>query len=316
MIEIHGVPFDLCGKRTGSRLGPEALRLAGLRETLAALGAKNQDFGDLDRPASAPPLPGLKNFAPYAACMRALQERTLATYAAGRTPLILGGDHSIAVGGISAALRHFGSTVAVLWIDAHADLNTPGTSPSGDLHGMPLAALMGLPAGVQDEAGDQWDELTQEIVGPVKLLPARTGWLGLRDVDTGERALMRGLEGELAISMHDLDRHGMAAEVARVDAWLRASGAKQLWISFDVDALDPMLAPGTGTAVRGGLSYREAHLCAEMLREMLDASDAPYTLAGLEIVETNPLTDLANQTATMAVEWAASLFGRTILGAK
>jgi arginase len=233
--------------------------------------------------------------------------------ASGNTPIVLGGEHTLAMGGVSAALDRFDGSLGLLWIDAHADINSPGTTDTGNLHGMPIAALAGMSSGATGAADAQWQRLQAALVPGHKLEIANTVWFGLRDVDPAERARVAA---GCAITMHDIDRHGVAATVARIDAWLRSAGVRQLWISFDVDALDPVLAPGTGTGVRGGLTYREAHLTAELLREFLDAEGCPYTLVGVDIVETNPLFDSQNETAKMAVEWLSSLFGKTILGRK
>jgi arginase len=241
-----------------------------------------------------------------------LRSATLTTLKAGRLPIALGGEHSIAIGGISAALAHTQGNLAVLWIDAHADINTPATSPSGSLHGMPLGALTSQCSGVDGLVDAQWLSLIHAATAEHCLESNRIAWLGLREVDPGEAAYITGSSGCLTLTMHDIDRRGLVASVDRFDEWMKATGVRNLWISFDVDVLDPILAPGTGTAVRGGLTYREGHLMAELLREKLD--DGPYKLVGLDVVEVNPLEDTANSTAKIVVEWVASLFGKTILG--
>src|SRR5262249_52420727 len=157
----------------------------------------------------------------------------------------------------------------------------------GHIHGMPIAALLGLESGVEGVIDLQWQQFLGELVPTTRLLPERCAWYGLRDVDPGEAALMRGSPGSLAITMHDVDRNGVVVTMKQFENWLRKTGAKYLWISFDVDVLDPILAPGTGTAVRGGLTYREGHLLAELLRELLDAPGCPVELAGLDVVEVN-----------------------------
>lgn len=315
MIDVIGVPFDLCGKRLGSRLGPAALRLAGLMGVLSDLGLENEDLGDV--PVGAEDgAEGLRNFKPYLKCLKTLKSRTIESLAKGAVPLVMGGDHSIAAGSVSGALEMFDGDLALLWIDAHADANTPGSSTSGNMHGMPIAGLQGYASGASGKADDQWNRLLSEIVPASRLHPERCAWYGLRDVDPAERDLIRRTPGDLAITMQDVDRKGVVETMRQFDSWLRNTGAKHLWISFDVDALDPILAPGTGTAVRGGLTYREAHLIAELLREFLDAPGCPYSLVGLDVVETNPLFDSNNETAKMAVEWVGSLFGKSILGVK
>lgn len=312
MIDIIGAPLDLSGKRRGTRLGPAAVRLAGLVETLQSLAQSVEDRGDLafGRDHTAPG--GLRNFEPVATFLSELRQRTATSFDANRVPLVIGGEHTLSIGSVAAAFQKYGDDLAVLWIDAHADLNTPATSPSGNLHGMPLSLLTGLESGTQGQMDKEWRALREAMIGSKTMRPDRLAWLGLREVDTGERALLRSFQGCFPATMQDVDRRGLVGTLDRFDAWMRASGATALWISFDVDSLDPVLAPGTGTAVRGGLTYREAHLCAELLREKLDGG--AYALAGLDLVETNPLFDTNNQTATTAVEWIASLFGKTILG--
>lgn len=311
MVELIGAPFDLCGHTPGSRLGPSALRFANIAETLKAVVPDVVDNGDIDVSILESKQDKVKCFTPLLATTKALQERVMHSLAEGRTPIMLGGDHSLAMGSISAALKHFGPGLAVLWIDAHADMNTPDTSPSGNVHGMPVAALMGeTSTGASEE---QWGELL-ELLGPTKLKAEQAAWFGLRDVDPGERARVRKLDKSLPITMHDIDRGSIMGQMHRFDEWMKASGATHLWISFDVDVLDPILAPGTGTAVRGGLTYREGHLVAEILCELMGAPGCSYKLAGIDLVETNPLCDTNNETAKVTVEWLASLFGKTILG--
>jgi len=317
VVEAIGVPFDLCGKRLGSRLGPAALRLAGLERAFDELHVDFSWGGDLDG-SSEKELGEAREMGELAALIdriAELRKRTETSLVDEKTPLVLGGDHAIAMGSVAAALNHFGEKMALLWIDAHADINTPGSSTTGNVHGMPLAALMGMPSGVADERDPLWRRLL-DILGPARLRIEHTAWCGLRDVDPPERALIRSHGGCMATTMADVDRYGLIWELRRFDAWMRTQGATHLWISFDVDALDPILAPGTGTAVTGGFSYREAHLIAEVLYEMLNAENCPYKLAGLDVVEVNPLFDRNNETAKMAVQWIGSLFGKSILGAK
>lgn len=309
MIEIIGAPFDLCGMRLGSRLGPAAIRLAGVMESLRAIDHEVVDLGDIAVDLNPEDHGGMRNFRPLLESVRHLRAATLDSLSRGHLPLMLGGEHTLSVATVSAALEHFGGDLAVLWIDAHADINTPGSSETGNIHGMPLSALCGEPSGSAGATDEDWNQL-QSVLGATKLNPKNIAWYGLRDVDMAEREKLDGLP----ITMHDIDRYGIERTVQQFDAYVRALGVKHLWVSFDVDAMDPILAPGTGTAVRGGLTYRESHLLAEMIHEQLEATDCPYRLVGVDFVETNPIHDSHNQTATVGIEWAASLFGKTIAG--
>lgn len=312
MIDIIGAPFDLCGKRTGSRLGPAAIRLAGLEEMLCGLDQHVRDLGDVPVIGSPSGGEGIRNADAAIPTINDLRGRVTSSIQAGHLPMVLGGDHSMAIGAVGGALANYGQDLAVIWMDAHSDLNTPATSPSGNLHGMPVAALLGLESGVGGAADEQW----RKLIPSVRLEAGRVAYFGLREMDPGERNVIASLSNCYTATMHEIDRHGIVSCVHRLDHWLARSGATKLWISFDVDMLDPVLAPGTGTTVRGGLTYREAHLVAELVREMLDVPGCPYSLAGLDIVETNPLFDNLNETAKTAVEWIGSLFGKTILGCK
>lgn len=308
MIDIIGVPFDLCGQERGSSLGPGALRIAGIEEALLEVNQECRDLGDLPI-ARRSDAKGLRNFEPLLQTLRALKARVAASLANGALPLVLGGEHTLAIGGIAAALEQFDGDLTILWLDAHADLNTPAVSPSGNLHGMPLAALSKQPDG-----HPQWAELC--ALSPCTLPIGHIGWIGLRAVDEGEKRILATQGPGFVSTLHEVDRYGLIHELDRMHRWLCASGRKHLYVSFDVDVMDPILAPGTGTAVRGGLTYRETQLIAEYLREKLDEPENPYRLAGIEVVETNPIPDRHNETAVMAVEWVASLFGKTILGEK
>lgn len=312
-IQILNAPFDLCGRSPGSRLGPWAMHLAGLDELLQSLGWNLE-------PALTPlPLDSAQIGSPIENTKAGIQaSRNLAEAVAearkkGKLPLVIGGDHSLALGSVSGALCQ-AKRLGVLWIDAHMDLNTPETSATQNLHGMPLAALTRLH--FEDRPDDPlWQEMTEGI-GCSKTLPGDClAWLGLRDIDEGEVRNLARLPGSLAMTMQDVDRDGITGCMRRLEEWVLAREIQELWISFDVDSLDPLFAPGTGTAVRGGLTYREGHLLAEMLHEMIWL-DKVCSLAGLDIVEVNPLRDRDNETAKVAAEWAASLFGKTILGAR
>lgn len=326
MIRILGVPFDLCGKKHGSRLGPEAMRLAGESsdgdgtcscslglQLERASGLEAVDEGDVLVTRHALPHTGLREFEAALPVYRQLHESVKNWISGGHVPIVLGGDHSISIGSISGALAATKGDLAVLWIDAHADLNTPASSPSGNLHGMPVSLLLGLAEEVNDERGSQWQRLISELVPEHTLAQDRISWLGLRDLDPAEKARILEFKGSLARTMEDLDRMHLPAIVEQIHSWMIRGGATKLWISFDVDSLDPTLAPGTGTMVRGGLTYREGHFLAELLAEKLQGSQTPYKLAGVDVVEVNPIMDSHNETAKVAVEWLCSLFGKRIL---
>ncbi len=313
MVEAIGVPFDLCGYQLGSRLGPEALELAGIGSALEQLTIPFRWREKLQVQSAPQTGSGLQQFAALIEIVGKVKTATSAILSDGNLPLVVGGDHSISMGSIGAALNHYGDKLAVLWIDAHVDVNTPQSSPSGNVHGMPIAALAGSDSHLDPDTDAHWNALLQ-LIGPIRLQFGRVAWLGIRDLDSGERARLRELKGiSLASSMSDIDRYGLLWELRRLDAWLKESGATHLWISFDVDVMDPQLAPGTGTSVMGGLTYREAHLVAEVLHEFLSTPSCPYQLAGLDVVEINPIIDTHNATAKMAVEWVGSLFGKAIL---
>lgn len=326
MIRLLGVPFDLCGPKHGSRLGPEAMRLAGeiidsnligprsLTEQLErASGMEAIDEGDVLVTRQAFPQEGLKEFHAAVPVYRQIHETVKNWVTGGHTPIVIGGDHSLSIGSVSGALAATQGDLAVLWIDAHADLNTPASSPSGNLHGMPISLLLGLDDPGTDERGRQWKLLRDEMVPKYRLTPERISWLGLRDLDEAEKARILDFRGCLARTMQDIDRTHLPGLVDQFHSWMIRNKAKNLWISFDVDSLDPTLAPGTGTMVRGGLTYREGHFLAELLAEKLWDPKSPYRLAGLDVVEVNPVIDSQNETAKVAVEWLCSLFGKTIL---
>jgi arginase len=293
---IIGAALDLGAGRRGVDMGPSAIRYAGLEERLASLGCDCADWGNVDAAVAEATAVGdpRARFLPEirATCER-VARRVAEAVGEGRVPIVLGGDHSIALGTLGGLAAAAGGPGAALWIDAHGDLNTPQTTPSGNVHGMPLAAALGH--GGEGFASDAW---------PLPALdPARTTLIGVRSLDDGERALL----GELELAVHtmsEVDRRGVESLVAR--ALERAEGAAFVHVSLDMDALDPEVAPGVGTAVRGGLSYREAHLAMELVAES-------GLLGSFEIVEVNPILDRQNATAALAVELAASAFGARIL---
>jgi arginase len=277
-------------------MGPEALRIAGLAEALAGLGYEVLDRGDF-RPV-ARPRDAARRQAEIVAVAAEASERGYAALEAGATPLFLGGDHSISMGSVSGVARHChgaGRECFVLWFDAHGDFNTPGSSPSGNLHGMALAMLCGEPE-FADAFGGGWR-------GRVE--PANVTLFGTRSIDPAERQLLeaRGID---VIDMRQIDEFGTTAPLRRLIERVQARQG-HLHLSLDVDAMDPAVAPGVGTTVAGGLTYREAHLCMELLH---DAG----IVGSLDIVELNPFLDHAGRSAMMLVDLAASLFGRQIIG--
>jgi len=291
-ISILGIPMDLGAGRRGVDMGPSALRLARLAPGLSALGHQVLDLGNVEVPVpEAVPNPnGLHYADAIAATCGATYER-LRGLEDGTFVVSLGGDHSISMGTVPGAAA--GRRTGVVWVDAHADLNTPDTSPSGNIHGMPLAHLLGR--------GDP--RLTGIWGGGALLAPEDLVFVGLRSIDEGEKALIRDANVG-AYTMKEIDQRGIARVAA--DVLERLAHVDRLHISFDADALDPDLAPGVGTPVPGGLSYREAHLLMELLAD----SGRPTSL---DLVEVNPILDTQNRTAAIMVEMAASLLGKKIL---
>jgi arginase len=294
-VAIIGAALDLGAGRRGVDMGPSAIRYAGLEARLTALGLECSDWGNVETviPEAADAGDPSARFLPQIkrACER-IARRVAAALEQQRIPLVLGGDHSIALGTLGGLASARGPG-AVLWFDAHGDLNRPETSPTGNVHGMPLAAALGVAGpGFESEA---W---------PLPAVDARrTTLIGVRSLDEGERALINAAAAAV-YTMSDLDRRGVE-ECVR-EALERADGAAFVHISLDMDVVDPDVAPGVGTPVRGGLSYREAHLAMELVFEsgLLDA---------FEIVEVNPILDRENETGKLAVELAASAFGARIL---
>lgn len=294
-LRIFGVPMDLGQRRRGVDMGPSALRYAGLDNRLRALGYNVVDSGNLNVPLpenEPPDNSKARHLESIAKVCRDVYAKTLATLERDEVSIFLGGDHSISIGTVSAMDAH-GGNVGVIWVDAHGDFNTPEITPSGNVHGMALAALLGRGA----------RELTDIGREGAKLSPAEAVILGARDIDPAERVALRE-SGVLVITMRDVDEMGMAA--AARQALERLGGLSKIHISLDMDSLDPMEAPGVGTPVPGGLTYREAHLLMEIL------SDSGK-VGSLDIVEVNPILDNRNRTARLGVELAASLFGQRIL---
>ena len=299
-VSIIGAPCGFGASVAGVDLGPAAMRVAGLRRRVAGLGYEVRDLGDLpmDCPAEPPP-PGerLRFLREITGACERLAVSVKDTLRGGELPIVLGGDHTVAIGsvaGVTSFYRERGLSVGLIWFDAHADMNTPETSPSGNIHGMPLAVLFGHGA----------PELTGIEGFSPKLDPRFCAHIGARDVDPGERELIRRT-GIRFFTMREIDERGM--KVCMDEAIAIASKAPAGYhVTFDVDALDPGDAPGSGTVVRGGLTYREAHLAMEKIAE------AGGALA-LEVVEINTALDINNRTAELGVELILSALGKTIL---
>jgi arginase len=299
-IHIIGVPLDLGAGRRGVDMGPSALRIAGLNERIAALGFSVGDKGDLTVPIPETQRPGderKKYIRDIGRVCARLYQSALASHVAGALPLVLGGDHSLAAGSVAATAemaRREGQPLGLLWIDAHGDINTPASTTSGNVHGMPLAALLGPePAELSSIGG----------FSP-KVLPDHTVLIGVRNLDEAEKALVRKSRAHV-FTMKDIDRVGIAA-VAEQALRLAGDGTSGIHVSFDLDVCDPAIAPGVGTPVKGGLNYREAHMVMEMIA---DSS----LLRGLDIVEVNPTLDIQNNTAVLGTELVLSALGMKIL---
>lgn len=299
-VAIIGAPLDLGAGRRGVDMGPSALRLADLHDRLRKLHYTVEDLGNIPVEQQEAVESGhaqAKYLDPIAASCTTLAQWVEAACEAGKFPLVLGGDHSVAIGTVSGISHHFRKahkSIGLLWVDAHADMNTPRTSPSGNIHGMPLACLL----------GEGPSELTGIFGYSPKVAPRNVVIVGLRDVDAVERDLVR-FSGLHYFTMRDIDEKGMSY-VMKVALDLAGNGTDGVHLSFDMDSVDPDEAPGVGTPVRGGLSYREAHLAMEI------ACDS-RRLCGLEIVEVNPVLDVANRTASLGVELVASALGKRIL---
>jgi arginase len=299
-IAIIGAPMDLGAGRRGVDMGPSALRLANLNEKLSSLGYEVEDLGNVlvDQPETSPIGHEDSRYLSQIAhtCARLME---MVEHAAdqSKVPLVLGGDHSIAIGTIAGMSNHFrksGQRLGLIWIDAHADMNTPQSSPSGNIHGMPLACSIGIGP----------PELTHLGGYAPKIDPANVAIVGLRSVDEAERQLVRAT-GVHAYTMRDIDERGLRSVI--YEAIDRASdGTVGFHLSFDMDSVDPREAPGVGTPVRGGMTYREAHLAMEIIGDS-------GRMTSMEIVEVNPVIDEVNRTALLGVELVMSAMGQRIL---
>jgi arginase len=300
-ISLIGVPTDIGAGARGASMGPEALRVAGIGEAIAALGLKVHDYGNLVGPANPwqVAVNGFRHLPEVVQWNQVLHEAMYAQLQAGNLPVMLGGDHSLGIGSISAVARHCNETgkkLRVLWFDAHADFNTATMTPSGNIHGMPVACLCG-----------QGPQALVEIGGfsaqRPALHPKQLRQIGIRSVDAGEKQLIHEMGIEV-FDMRYIDEMGVR-HVMELALGLM-NDQSHLHVSLDVDFLDPDIAPGVGTTVRGGPTYREAQLCMEMIADS-------GRLASLDIVELNPAFDVRNRTAELAVDLVSSMFGKNTL---
>ncbi len=298
-VALIGAPADIGAGHRGGSMGPEALRVAGIETALTGLGVEVEDWGNLAGPGNPRRAPedGARHLDETVAWCTAVRERTYEALKAGRMPILMGGDHSLSIGSITAVARHCREEdrpVSVIWLDAHGDLNTPESSPSGNVHGMPVAVLSG-------HGPDRLTGLGHNV--PI-LAADRFTQIGIRSVDHLEKRLVVD-SGMRVFDMREIDERGMRAVMDEALERAHRDGA-HVHVSFDVDFLDPSIAPGVGTTVPGGPTYREAQLCMEMIH---DAGP----VGSLDVVELNPAFDDRNRTAEMAVDMVKSLFGEQIL---
>lgn len=297
-ISLIGAPTDIGAGARGASMGPEALRVAGIQAVLESHGLQVVDRGNLSGPANPwlPPVNGYRHLPEVVAWNSALHEAVHAELHAGRMPMVLGGDHCLGLGSISAVARHCreaGKTLRVLWLDAHADFNTAALTPSGNIHGMPVACLCGHGPAELTSIGGHTPAIDASVVRQI----------GIRSVDPGEKRFVHevGLE---VFDMRYIDEMGMRHTMEQ--ALMGLDDKTHLHVSFDVDFLDPEIAPGVGTTVPGGPTYREAQLCMEMIADT-------GRLASLDVMELNPALDVRNRTAELAVDLIESLFGKSTL---
>ena len=297
-VSLIGVPTDIGAGTRGARMGPEALRVADIAQVLESHGLEVEDRGNVSGPSNPwqPPVDGYRHLPEVVAWNQNLHDAVYAELQAGRLPIVLGGDHCLGIGSISAVARHcrdVGKKLRILWLDAHADFNTNALTPSGNIHGMPVACLCG-----------HGPQALIEIGGHVPAIsPKWIRQIGIRSVDEGEKRFVHEQDLEV-FDMRYIDEMGMRAAMELALALIDTN--THLHVSFDVDFLDPEIAPGVGTTVRGGPTYREAQLCMEMIADT-------GRLASLDIVELNPALDERNRTALVAVDLVESLFGKSTL---
>ena len=297
-ISLIGAPTDIGAGSRGASMGPEALRVAGLQPVLEGLGLQVTDRGNLVGPANPwlPAVDGYRHLPEVLAWNQVVHDAVLAALRQAELPILLGGDHCLGLGSISAVARHCreaGKKLRVLWLDAHADFNTRELTPSGNLHGMPVACLCGLGPQALIEIGGQVPAIQ----------PKWLRQIGIRSVDAGEKQLVHQMGLEV-FDMRYIDEMGMRQAMELALATIDSN--THLHVSFDVDFLDPAIAPGVATTVPGGPTYREAQLCMEMIADT-------GRLASLDVMELNPALDLRNQTAELAVDLLGSLFGKSTL---
>ena len=299
-VSIAGVRLDLGAGRRGTDMGPSAVRLAGLHQALRDAGFEDvQDLGDIDCPGAETAdagQPKARFLGPISATCRKVARKVRGILGAGRVPVLIGGDHSLAAGSISGVAAHHrraGDQVGVIWVDAHGDMNTPETTGSGNVHGMPLAALLGMGPRELVEVGGR----------APRLAPERVVLVGVRELDRQERQLLKRSRVGV-FTMSDIDQEGIAAVMR--EAIRRAQGGNGLFhLSFDLDVVDPQYAPGVGTVVEGGLTYREAHMAMELCA-------LAGGLTSLEMVEINPFLDVENRTGKLAMSLILSALGKFI----
>jgi len=297
-VHLIGAPTDVGASVRGAGMGPDALRVAGLVEALHAQGLAVADHGNLAGPPTpwTPPEQGLRHLPEVVAWNRLVFDAVAGVLEAGHVPLLMGGDHCVAIGSISAIARRCrarGKNLRVIWLDAHTDVNTEAISPSGNLHGMPVSCLLGHgPAALTGWSGQ-----------PAALGAQDIDFIGIRSVDAAEKQTIARL-GLQVFDMRHIDEHGMRNTM--IEALHDVDEDTHLHVSFDLDCLDPADAPGVGTGVRGGPTYREMQLCMEMIADT-------GRMASLDVVEINPALDVRNRTAELAVEFIQSLFGASTL---
>ncbi len=297
-VSLIGAPTDIGAGARGASMGPEAMRVAGLTAALQSHGVEVLDRGNLSGPANPwlPPVDGYRHLAEVTAWNQSVHDAVHAELKLGRMPILLGGDHCLGIGSVSAVARHcreVGKKLRVLWLDAHADFNTSALTPSGNTHGMPVAVLCGFGPQQLIEIGGQVPAINPKWVRQI----------GIRSVDAGEKRFVHEQDLEV-FDMRYIDEMGMRHTMELALATLDAN--THLHVSFDVDFLDPDIAPGVGTTVPGGPTYREAHLCMEMI------ANSGF-MASLDLMELNPALDLRNKTAHVAVDLIESLFGKSTL---